>query len=89
MSFLGQMTDTEALARKHFNKLVAEVKRGIFSADKMDLLLTNPTEFLTEYLVLVPEDQRAEVAGIIKHVIVTGFFRSISRQAKADKAEGN
>ncbi len=90
MSFLGQPTDTELKAKIHFSRLVSEVRRGIFSEDKMDLLLTNPAEFLDEYLAhAVPDEDRAEVAGIIQRVIITGFFRSIRRAALAARAEAN
>jgi hypothetical protein len=89
MSFTGDMTPTEAAAKRHFVKLVAEVRKGIFSDDKLDLLLTNPDEFLEEYLVTVDEADRAEVKGIIKRVIITGFFRAQRRAGMAELAEAN
>lgn len=53
MSYLGQETTTETIARKRFVKLTDEV------------------------------------IGIIKHSIITGFFRSQHRKAMADAAERN
>lgn len=89
MSFTGNMTPTEAAAKKHFVRLVSEVRRGIFSEAKMDLLLTNPDEFLEEYLILVDDADRAEVKGIIKRVIITGFFRAQRKAGMAEQAEAN
>jgi hypothetical protein len=84
------MTDTELKAKIHFSRLVSEVRRGIFSEDKMDLLLTNPAEFLAEYLnPAVPDGVRGEVAGIIQRVIITGFFRSQRKAGMAEMAEKN
>ena len=89
MSFLGQMTDTEAIAKKRYIKLLEEVRKGIFSDAKFDLLITNFDEFMHEYLCDLEDAVRAEVIGIIKHVIITGFYRSQNRKALADAAERN
>jgi hypothetical protein len=90
MGFQGELTDTEVLAKRHMTKLISELQKGIFSEAKLDLAYTNPDEFLAEYLPAHLEDEvRREVIGIIKHTIITGFFRMTVRRARAEKAEEN
>lgn len=86
----GDVTQTQLLARHHMTKLIGELQKGVFSEAKLDLAYTNPDEFLAEYLGnRVTDEDRAEVIGIMKHTILTGFFRMTVRRAKADNAERN
>ena len=73
-------TSNERAAKHHLEKLIREVQKGIFSIDKMDLLLTNPDEFLSEYLSAHKESALAEIKGIIKKTIIAGFFRLMQKK---------
>ncbi|HLP40145.1 MAG TPA: hypothetical protein VK465_01450 [Fibrobacteria bacterium] len=86
----GSITASQAEAKEQLTRLIRDLRRGLFSSDKLDLAYTNPDEFLAEYLPMrIEGEERAEVIGIIKHTIVTGFFRSTVRAALADNAEAN
>lgn len=89
MSFQGEMTDLEKTVKKHYLKLLDEVRRGVFSDAKFDLLITNPDEFFAEYLPNLEDEERREVVAMIKHIIMTGFWRSNRKKAMADAAERN
>lgn len=73
-------TSNERAAKHHLEKLIREVQKGVFSIDKMDLLLTNPDEFLDEYLSAHKESDRNEIRGIIKKTIIAGFFRLMQKK---------
>jgi hypothetical protein len=76
----------EALAERHLTKIIDELQRGIFSEAKLDLAFHNPDEFLDEVLTRnIEDDERREVIGIIKHTILTGFFRSTARRGELDR----
>lgn len=86
----GNTTATQDLAGEQLKRLIRDLRNGLFSEAKLDLAYTNPDEFLDEYLpARIQDEERAEVIGIIKHTIVTGFFRSTVRAARADNAESN
>lgn len=87
MSYQGQQTPTEVLAGKILTRLIGELQRGTFSEAKLSLAFTNPDEFLEEQMGRVPDEERAEVKGIIKQTIITGFFRTMSKRGKAGRAE--
>lgn len=76
-------TPNERSAKHHLEKLIREVQRSVFSIDKMDLLLTNPDEFLVEYLSNHKESDLQEIKGIIKKTIISGFFRIMQRKGAA------
>ncbi len=91
MSFQdGQVTATQAEAKEQLTRLIRDLRRGMFSEDKLDLAYTSPDEFLAEYLpARLQGEELREIIGIIRHTIVTGFFRSTVRAARADQAESN
>lgn len=86
----GNPTRSQTEAKMQLERLIRDLQKGLFSEDKLDLAYTNPDEFLDEYLpARLQDEERREVIGIIKHTIVTGFFRTTVRRAKADNAENN
>jgi hypothetical protein len=86
----GKISRSQAEAKIQMERLIRDLQKGLFSEDKLDLAYTNPDEFLAEYLpTRIPEEERVEVVGVMKHTIITGFFRMTVRRSRAENAESN
>jgi len=78
----------ERMAEHHLKRLIFEIQNKKLVEFKLDHLMTNPDDFLSEHLSAVSDKDRPEVIACIRQTVWKGFFKSIIKGARDDREYG-